>query len=87
MFHKLSIITIIFTFVNAVPIDNSKTVTEDIIEDNIINVDEQPEKQVQYVVISIVTSSNLIYRLNLTSLQSLWEVKLQLIISFLTEKD
>ena len=47
MFHYLSIFTIIFTFVNAVPIDNSKTITDDSIEDNIINVDEQPEKQVQ----------------------------------------
>ena len=47
MFHHLSILAIIATLVNSVPIDNSKTITDDIIEDNIINVDEQPEKQVK----------------------------------------
>ena len=47
MFHHLSILAITATLVNSVPIDNSKTITDDIIEDNIINVDEQPEKQVK----------------------------------------
>ena len=47
MFHHLSILAITATLINSVPIDNSKTITDDIIEDNIINVDEQPEKQVK----------------------------------------
>ena len=47
MFHHLSILAITATLINSVPIDNSKTITDDIIEDNIINVDEQPEKQVE----------------------------------------
>merc|ERR1711983_589225 len=45
------------TLIISVPIDNSKTITDDIIEDNIINVDEQPEKQVELDLTSVPLGS------------------------------
>jgi len=57
MFHHLSILAITATLINSVPIDNSKTITDDIIEDNIINVDEQPEKQVELDLTSVPLGS------------------------------